>query len=99
MGGGLQRELEELERRDPAVGAAAKRLEEVTRSIGSKPVPAEEVRDADLRVGDMVDVLGWKRIVAIDPYTGPHAFVIGVARTVPGGSFSLTDTGYTKRAR
>jgi hypothetical protein len=59
----------------------------------------EEVPDRDLRVGDMVDVLGWKRIVAIQPYDGPHGFVLGIAETVPRGPFSLTDNGYTTRVR
>lgn len=57
----------------------------------------EEVPDADLVVGDMIDVLGVKRITAIEPYDGPHDFVIAIAKTVPGGAFSLTDTGMTRR--
>jgi hypothetical protein len=63
----------------------------------SPEVVVEEVPDRDLRAGDLVDVLGWKRIVAIRPYTGPLDFVIGLADTVPGVGFSLTDTGYTTR--
>ena len=38
----------------------------------------------------MVNVLGWKRIVAIRPYTGPLTDIIfAVADTVPGVGFSL----------
>lgn len=59
----------------------------------------EEVPDEELRVGDMVDVLGVKRIIAIRPYVGPHDFIIGIADTVPGVGFSLERGGYTRRIR
>jgi hypothetical protein len=52
-------------------------------------------RNEDLKVGDMVNVLGIKRISAIRPYRGPHAFIFAVADTVPGGGFSLERGGYT----
>jgi len=48
------------------------------------------VPDEDLQVGDMVYVLGWKRIVAIEPYRGPHTDIcFAIAKTVPGTGFSL----------
>ncbi len=60
----------------------------------------EEVPDADLRVGDVVDVLGgYGRIVEIRPYTGPIDFIIGIMVTVPGGSCSLTSPGWTRRVK
>ena len=47
-------------------------------------------RDEDLKVGDMVRVLGWKRITAIHKYTGPLTdIVFAIADTVPGAGFSL----------
>ena len=50
-----------------------------------------EVDHTELKVGDMVDVLGWKRIVAIRPYRGPHRSLgcFAIADTVPGVGFSL----------
>ena len=57
----------------------------------------EEVPDEELRVGDMVYVLGVKRITAISPYKGPYDFIIGIAETVPGVGFSLERGGYTRR--
>lgn len=96
----LQRSLDDLERTDPAVGAAAMKLDDVKRAILSKPGPeTEDVQDSQIEVGDMVDVLGWRRVTAIRPYTGPLDFVIGIAETVPGTGFSLTDGGYTKRVK
>ena len=57
----------------------------------------ESVRNEDLRVGDMVYALGWKRITEIRPYLGPHiAFIFGIADTVPGVGFSLERGGYTE---
>lgn len=56
-------------------------------------------RNEDLRVGDVVNVLGWKRIVAIRPYRGPLTDIIfALADTVPGVGFSLERGGYTERA-
>jgi len=52
-------------------------------------------RNEDLKVGDMVDVLGIKRVTAIRPYRGPHAFIFALADTVPGVGFSLERGGYT----
>lgn len=96
----LQRSLDDLERTDSTVRAAAKKLDDVKREILSKPGPeTEEVPDSQIAVGDMVDALGWKRVTAIKPYTGPLDFVIGIAETVPGTGFSLTDGGYTKRVK
>lgn len=66
----------------------------------SGAVETEDVRDRDLRVGDVIhDWIGWRRIVAIRPYTGPLDCVIGTADTVPPGSFSLTEPGWTTRAK
>ena len=61
--------------------------------------PHESVRNEDLQVGDMVHVMGWKRVIAIRPYTGPHAFVFALADTVPGVGFSLERGGYTCRSK
>ncbi len=60
----------------------------------------EEVRNEDLRVGDMVHLwCGYQRIVAIKKYTGPHEFIFGIVDTVPGVGFSLEKGGYTKRVK
>lgn len=64
----------------------------------SAPLVPKEVPNEDLRVGDLVYVLGWKRIVAIRPYVGPHDFIFGVVDTVPGVGFSLERGGTTLRS-
>ena len=64
------------------------------------PEPHEYVRDEDLRPGDMVHVLGWKRITAIHPYDGPlRDITFALADTVPGVGFSLERGGVTVRAK
>lgn len=56
-----------------------------------------ETRNEDLRVGDAVDVLGLKRIVAIRPYKGPLADIIfALVDTDIGCGFSLERGGYTR---
>ena len=58
----------------------------------------ENKRNEDLRVGDMVYVLGWKRITAIRPYPkdGPlFDIIFALADTVPGVGFSLERDGET----
>lgn len=58
-----------------------------------------QVKNEELRVGDVVDVLGWKRITAIHPYRGPLADIIfATADTTPGCGFSLERGGYTRVA-
>jgi hypothetical protein len=58
------------------------------------------VPNEDLRVGDMVNVLGWKRITRIVPYDGPLKDIIfAVADTVPGVGFSLERGGETETQR
>lgn len=56
-----------------------------------------EVRNEDLKVGDVVDVLGAKRITKIVPYRGPLSDIIfASASTDLGGGFSLEIGGYTR---
>jgi hypothetical protein len=58
-------------------------------------------RNEDLKVGDMVRVLGWVRIVAIRPYRAEwplHAIIFAIADTVPGVGFSLERGGETEVA-
>ena len=58
-----------------------------------------DVPDDQLRVGDLVKVIGtWRRITAIRPYRGPYDFVIGLADTVPGVGFSLCRGQWTTRS-
>ncbi len=65
----------------------------------NNPIKTEEVRDEDLKVGDLVHVLQWVRIVAIKPYKGPLADIIhAIAETVPGVGFSLQKGNYSTRA-
>lgn len=60
----------------------------------------EEVPNEELRPGDLVDVLGIKRITRIRPYDGPHrSFIFALADTVPGVGFSLERGGTTRRLR
>lgn len=60
----------------------------------------EEVKDEELREGDMVYVFGWKRIVKIKPYDGPlKDIVFALADTVPGVGFSLCFGSYTTRVK
>jgi hypothetical protein len=48
------------------------------------------IRDEDLKVGDVVVILGGEvRVVAIEPYTGPLEEVFAIARTAPKRDFSL----------
>lgn len=71
----------------------------MTKSNAEPAFVSEEVPDEQLRVGDMVKIIGtWRRITAIRPYTGPHDFVIGLADTVPGVGFSLCRGSTTIRA-
>lgn len=61
-------------------------------------VRSESVRNEDLRVDDMVEMLGWKRIVEIRPYNGPLTDIIfAIAETDQGASCSLERGGYTLR--
>lgn len=56
-----------------------------------------EKPNEELKVGDMVYVLGWKRITAIRPYTGPLVDILfAIADTVPGCGFSLERNGTTE---
>lgn len=56
-----------------------------------------QVKNEELRVGDMVNVLGWKRITNIRPYNGPLTDIIfAIADTVPGVGFSLEKGGWTE---
>ena len=58
----------------------------------------EEVRDSELRAGDEVKLwCGVSRVLAIEPYTGPYDFIVGVAKCA-AYSFSLERHGWTKRA-
>ncbi len=58
------------------------------------------IKNEDLGEGDVVDVLGWKRITAIRPYVGPLTHIIfAVADTVPGVGFSLERGGCTEVER
>ena len=58
------------------------------------------IANEELRVGDMVDVLGWKRVVAIRPYRGPLAdIIVAIVDTVPGVGFSLERGGTIRVAR
>lgn len=57
----------------------------------------EIVPNEALRVDDIVDVLGWKRVCAIRPYRGPLAFIFALVDTVPGTGFSLERGGYITR--
>ena len=57
-----------------------------------------DVRNEDLRVGDIVEVIGtWARIIEIRPYTGPLVDIIfAIAMTTPrSASFSLERRGWT----
>jgi hypothetical protein len=63
------------------------------------PTNTESVPNESLKVGDMVDALGWKRIVAIRPYRGPFDFILGIVDTDAGCGFSLERGGYTLRVR
>jgi hypothetical protein len=64
------------------------------------PQEGSYIPDEELRVGDMVHVLGWKRITAIWPYKGPHEDILfALADTTPGVGFSLERGGMTKVAR
>lgn len=65
----------------------------------TKSTNYESVRDEDIKVGDFVELLGtWRRVVSISPYTGPHDFIFGIAKTEPGSGFSLCRGSYTNRA-
>lgn len=54
-----------------------------------------DLRNEDLRVGDVVHAITWKRITAIRPYKGPHDFIFAIVDTVPGVGFSLERGGFT----
>jgi hypothetical protein len=72
-------------------------------TCGRKPTTGPRwtsVRNEDLLVGDLVDVLGTKRITAIRPYTGPlRDIIFALADTEPGCGFSLERGGYTETLR
>jgi len=54
------------------------------------------IPDEDLKVGDVVQVLGKKRITAIHPYDGPlKEIIFARADTDIGVGFSLEIGGYT----
>jgi hypothetical protein len=56
----------------------------------------QSTRNEDLKVGDIIDVLGIKRITAIRPYEGPlRDIIFALADTVPGVGFSLERGGMT----
>ena len=58
-------------------------------------------RNEDLKVGDVIRVVGgWKRIVAIRPYTGPLAGIFAVAYWEPAtrGGISLHVGGFSEVA-
>lgn len=58
----------------------------------------QRTRDEDLKVGDVVNVLGRKRITAIRPYAGPLVDIIfALADTDTGPGFSLERGGWTER--
>lgn len=59
----------------------------------------ENVKNEALRPGDVVHVLGVKRITAIRPYRGPFNFIFAIADTAPGVGFSLEKGGYTDRLK
>jgi hypothetical protein len=59
----------------------------------------ETVRDEDLKPGDVVFVLGKKRITRISPYRGPLKGCIGLADTDSGPGFSLWSSGTTERIK
>lgn len=64
------------------------------------PEDFEEVPDEDLREGDVVDVLGVKRILRIRAYEGPlKGIVLGLVDTAPGCGFSIVKGGRTRRAK
>jgi hypothetical protein len=69
----------------------------VPRSLPTPTGAWEEVPDAALNVGDLVDVLGLKRITAIRPYHGPLDCIVGLVDTDVGCGFSLERGGYTRR--
>lgn len=57
-----------------------------------------EVRNEELRVGDIVEVIGtWARIIEIRPYDGPlRDIIFAIAHTTPkSASFSLEKRGWT----
>lgn len=62
-------------------------------------VETEMAPDATIREGDVVYVLGWKRVARIEPYTGRLKGCIGLVTTVPGAGFSLWDGMETERAK
>jgi hypothetical protein len=65
-----------------------------------KPMNWVSTPDEDLKVGDVVQVLGKKRITAIRPYQGPHRDIIfALADTDIGVGFSLEIGGYTEVLR
>jgi hypothetical protein len=56
------------------------------------------VPNEDLKVGDVVRVLGPKRIMAIRPYTGPLVDIIfALVDTDIGPGFSLERGGWTEK--
>lgn len=58
----------------------------------------KSVRNEDLKVGDVVQVLGRKRITEIRPYKGPLIDIIfALADTDTGPGFSLERGGWTER--
>jgi len=60
-----------------------------------KRIPASEVRP-----GDVVCFLGSPHLItAIDPYTGPFDFIVGVARDAHGWGISLEDGAYLDVSR
>lgn len=62
----------------------------------SRKPKRRRVRNEELRVGDVVDVLGPKLIQAIRPYEGAHSdIMLAVVTATPGIGFSLDRGGYT----
>ena len=60
---------------------------------GRELMNTETRRVQDITVGDTVKTwFGFRRVNAIEPYHGPHDFVIGTARFDDGTGMTMCDT-------